>query len=359
VIGLFSGLAQPVLLALDPETAHRLTIRALRFAPRGTGERRPVLARRLWDLDFPNPLGMAAGFDKDAEVPDQVLGLGFGFAEIGTVTPKPQPGNPKPRVFRLTADRGVINRYGFNSGGHEAARRRLQARRGRPGIVGVNIGANKESSDRVADYVVGIRVFYGLASYFTVNVSSPNTPGLRDLQARSALADLLTAVIAERDKQAEAGRKVPVLLKIAPDMAETDLDDVAETALEVGIDGCIVSNTTVSRDGLTGVERAEAGGLSGRPLFPLATRQLARMRLRLGGRMPLVGVGGIDSGETAWQKVLAGADLLQLYTGMVYEGPGLVGRILDHLEAALADRGLARLEDAVGLEAETRAAKSI
>jgi dihydroorotate dehydrogenase len=287
---------------------------------------------------------MAAGYDKNAEVPDALLKLGFGFAEVGTVTPLPQPGNARPRIFRLMEDRAVINRLGFNNEGHEPAFERLQARGGRGGIVGVNIGANKDSADRVADYVQGVRRFAGLASYLTVNISSPNTPGLRNMQAREALAELLARVIAARDEAASGGRRVPVFLKIAPDLSEAELADIAGEALERRIDGVIVSNTTLARTDLMGnLHRDETGGLSGRPLFRRSTAVLARMRRLVGKDMALIGVGGVDSTETALEKIRAGADLVQLYTGMVYAGPSLPGRIVGGLAAHCAREGLASI----------------
>ena len=350
------GLARPFVFKLDAETAHGLTIRALAsgMAPRCTRAADPRLKVAALGLDFPNPIGMAAGYDKNAEVPDALLGLGFGFVEVGTVTPLAQPGNPKPRMFRLVADHGVINRLGFNNQGHAAMRARLLARAGRPGIVGVNIGANKDSSDRIADYVAGVRAFADIASYFTANVSSPNTPGLRDLQARDQLQDLLGRTLAARDEIAAAGgRRVPVLLKIAPDMVDAGLADVAEVALATGVDGLVVSNTTLDRAGLRETTLAkEAGGLSGRPVFHRSTVVLARMRRLVGPDMPIVGVGGIDSGETAWEKLRAGANLLQVYSSLVYEGPGLVGRILDHFAARLTREGLASLAEVVGTGTE-------
>ena len=356
----FYRLVQPAVFAVDPETAHGLTIKAL-ASPLSPCVRRkpdPRLAVSAFGVDFPNPIGMAAGFDKNAEVPDALLRLGFGHVEVGTVTPRPQPGNPKPRMFRLVEDAGVINRLGFNNQGHAAMRARLEARRHRGGLVGVNIGANKDSDDRVADYVAGIRAFADLASYFTVNVSSPNTPGLRDLQARAQLADLLSRVLAARDEIAATGaRRVPVLLKIAPDVDDAGLDDIAAEALDQRLDGLVVSNTTLSRHGLREKTlAAEAGGLSGRPLFRRSTVVLAKMRLRVGPTLPIIGVGGIDGGEAAYEKIVAGANLLQVYSSLVYEGPSLVDRILDHLAARLARDGVASLADIVGRHAERWAA---
>lgn len=333
----------------DAETAHQMTISALKsgFAPSCSLKQDPRLSIKLWDLTFPNPLGMAAGFDKNGEVPDALLKIGFGATEVGSVTPKAQPGNPKPRVFRLQEDQGVINRYGFNNDGHSALRARLEARKRLTGIVGVNVGANKEATDRIADYVAGIYEFADIASYFTVNISSPNTPGLRDLQTRSALAELLTGVISARDECTQKlGRRVPVLLKIAPDVAEEDLQDIVEEVLAKNTDGLIVSNTTITRDGLRSTEMAqETGGLSGRPLFRKSTIMLAKARKLAGPDLPIIGVGGIDSAETAWTKISAGADLLQLYSALVFKGPGLVRDILEGLSSKLDQEGFSSLRD--------------
>lgn len=329
MIGLLDAAARPLLRALDPETAHRATILALRtgLAPRA-GADDPRLAVEAFGLRFPNPVGMAAGFDKGAEAADALLDLGFGFVEVGTVTPRPQPGNPRPRVFRLGADRAVINRYGFNSEGHDVVRARLERRAGRPGVVGVNIGANKDSEDRAADYVAGVHAFAPVASYFAINVSSPNTPGLRDLQEARALDDLLARVVEARDAAIGAHPRRPLLLKIAPDLSLPQLDDVAAVALRRGVDGVIVSNTTIARPpALQDERRAEAGGLSGRPLFDASTRLLREVAKRVENRVPLVGVGGIDSPEAAREKLEAGATLVQLYSAFVFEGLGLLGRI--------------------------------
>ncbi len=353
-------LFQPVVFAIDPEIAHGLTIKGLAspFAPRVRRKPDPRLAVSVFGVDFPNPVGMAAGYDKNAEVPDALLRLGFGHVEVGTVTPRPQSGNPKPRMFRLRADNGIVNRLGFNNQGHAAMRARLIARKEAGGVVGVNIGANKDSEDRAADYVAGIRALADLATYFTVNVSSPNTPGLRDLQARAQLADLLSRVLAARDEiAASGGRRVPVLLKIAPDVDDAGLDDIATETLDQRLDGLVVSNTTLARGGLRDTALArESGGLSGRPLFRRSTVVLAKMRLRVGPALPIIGVGGIDSGETAWEKIAAGADLLQVYSGLVYEGPSLVGRILDHLGERLTREGIASLADLTGQQATNWAA---
>lgn len=348
-------LALPFARLLDPETAHGLAIRSLScLPPRPAPPDDARLGVEAFGMRFPNPVGLAAGFDKEAQVPDAMLGAGFGFVEVGTLTPLPQPGNPRPRNFRLTEDRAVINRYGFNSGGHGPAKARLTARRGRPGIVGVNVGANKEASDRVADYVAGIRAFAGLASYFTANVSSPNTPGLRDLQEERALDELLARIIEARN---EAAPGVPLLLKIAPDLALPHLDGVVQVARRRGIDGLIVSNTTISRPAtLRSAHKKETGGLSGRPLFPLATRMLAETYVRVDGAFPLIGAGGIDSPETALAKIEAGASLIQIYSALVYEGLGLAERIKAGLSARLARENLP-LAALVGRKAAARVAE--
>ncbi|WP_217575325.1 quinone-dependent dihydroorotate dehydrogenase [Mesorhizobium sp. GbtcB19] len=330
-------IGQKLLFSFDPETAHGLSIAALRCGlPVGaTAPRDARLRINLCGLDFPNPLGMAAGYDKNAEVPDALLGLGFGFAEVGTITPLPQPGNPKPRIFRLTADEAVINRLGFNNEGHAAAEKRLAARKGRPGIVGVNIGANKDSADRIADYERGVTRFAPYANYLTVNISSPNTPGLRNMQAREQLGELLSRVMAAR---AAASAQPPVFLKIAPDLVEAELEDIAAEVIEKKIDGIIVSNTTLARTGLrSATGTSEAGGLSGKPLFERSTAVLARMRKLLGPNLAIIGVGGVDTAEAALEKIRAGADLVQLYTGMIYAGPALPGRIIAGL-ARFAER---------------------
>ncbi len=365
---MFARLADRIALkalhSLDAETAHNLTISSLKRGlarPSCPARRHDSLKTKVFDLEFPNPLGMAAGFDKNGEVADAVLKLGFGFTEVGTVTPLPQSGNDRPRAFRLSDDRAVINRYGFNNDGHEALRRRLEARRGRPGVVGVNIGANKDSLDRIADYVAGVSMFADLAAYFTVNISSPNTPGLRELQAREALAALLARVMKARDQAREVhGRAVPVFLKISPDMSDAELDDVAFEVERHAVDGLIVSNTTLGRKSLSNKDHAqEAGGLSGRPLFRKSTVALAKMRQRVGPDLPIIGVGGIDSPEAAWTKIAAGANLLQIYTGMVFEGQGLVARTLDHLAAQLHVNGLDSLSAAVGRNTDAWAAAEV
>ncbi len=343
--GLFERLGRRALFTLDPETAHGLSIQALRCGlPLPVSPPRdPRLAVGVAGLTFPNPLGMAAGYDKNGEVPDALLGLGFGFAEVGSITPLPQDGNPRPRIFRLVEDGAVINRLGFNNEGHERCAPRLAARRGRPGIVGVNVGTNKDSPDRVGDYAAGVERFAPLASYLTVNVSSPNTPGLRAMQARKELAELLGRVTEARATLAEPRqRTIPIFLKIAPDLEDGDLDDIAAEVLAHGLDGVIVSNTTLARTGLTTPAR-ETGGLSGRPLFVRSTIVLAKMRQRLGPKTALIGVGGVDSAETALEKIRAGADLVQLYTGLIYGGPGLPAKILRGMIAAMDRHGVASL----------------
>src|SRR5580700_6203603 len=311
------------------------------------------LALRVFGLNIPNPVGIAAGFDKNAEVPDALLRLGFGFVEVGTITPMPQPGNPRPRLFRLDADHGVINRLGFNSQGADAALRRLATRSGAGGVVGINVGANKDSADRVADYVQLIERFAAVASYVTVNISSPNTPGLRNLQHASVLDDLLARVVDARERVAPNAGPTPVLLKIAPDLSLPDLDDVVGIARSRRVDGMIVGNTTVARPkSLHVIEQAkEAGGLSGGPLYPLANRMLAETYVRVEGVFPLIGAGGIDSGATALGKIRTGASLIQVYSGLVFRGLGLIAEIKNALLDALAAEGQDNLQDFVGVDA--------
>jgi dihydroorotate dehydrogenase len=353
MIGALFSLAKPALHALDAETAHQLTIRGLSLMPiMPAPVDDPSLSIEVFGRTFPNPVGLAAGFDKQCEVPDQLLGLGFGFVELGGVVPKPQAGNPRPRVFRLTRDEAVINRFGLNSDGLDAACGRLAQRRGRPGIVGVNIGANKDSADRIADYVLCIQRLCGLADFLTVNVSSPNTPGLRDLQGEAFLDDLLARSIEARDKSEQGKRKTIILLKIAPDISLDALDAIVATALKRGIDGLTVSNTTVARpDSLKEKALAsETGGLSGRPLFVPSTKLLAETFLRVERKIPLVGVGGVDSAEAAWAKIRAGASLVQFYSAMVYKGPSLIGDIKNGLVQILASEKTS-LAQALGRDA--------
>lgn len=354
MIGLLDRLARPLLHALDPEDAHRTAIRLLQITPlpaAAPDDRR--LAMRAFGLNFKNPLGIAAGFDKNAEVPDALLRLGFGFVEAGTVTPLPQPGNPRPRLFRLDADQGVINRLGFNSQGGDAVLKRLAARAHGGGVIGVNVGANKDSPDRIVDYVGLIERFAPVASYVTVNISSPNTPSLRTMQHAAVLDDLLARVVDARERVAQHAGSTPVLLKIAPDLTLSDLDDIVGIARSRRIDGMIVGNTTVTRPAaLRETEKAgEAGGLSGRPLQPLADRMLAETYVRVEGVFPLVGAGGIDSGKTALAKIRAGATLVQLYSALVFRGLGLVGEIKQELRAALQRDRLDSLKDYIGADA--------
>ncbi|WP_334163303.1 quinone-dependent dihydroorotate dehydrogenase [Phenylobacterium sp.] len=340
------GLATRALRGLDPEDAHGLAIRALQagLGPHG-GRDDPVLATTLAGLSLPNPVGLAPGFDKNAEVFGPMLRAGFGFVECGTVTPLPQAGNPRPRLFRLTEDRAVINRMGFNNQGLEAFAARL-ARRG-PGVVGANIGANKDSEDRVGDYVTGLTRLWGLASYFTINISSPNTPGLRALQTRAALEELLGRLAEARDALPGAGR-VPMFLKVAPDLADGEAEAIVETVLANGLEGIIVSNTTIARPPLASRLRDEAGGLSGAPLTAPSTEMLRRFAALTAGRLTLIGVGGIGSGAEAYAKIRAGAAAVQLYSALVFEGPGLVTRIKRELAGLLRADGFRAVADAVG-----------
>jgi dihydroorotate dehydrogenase len=344
-------LVRPLLRALPPETAHRLTLAALAAGLAGTSRipDPPELRQRLWGLDFPNPIGIAAGFDKDARAPAALLRLGFGFVETGTVTPRPQPGNPKPRVFRLDKDIAVINRMGFNSGGLDVLVARMAGRDRGAGIVGVNIGRNRDSADAAADYAEGVRRAAPVADYLVVNVSSPNTPGLRDLQARAVLEALLSQLLKARQ---EAGVTVPLLVKIAPDLSTGERADIAAVALATGIDGIVVANTTIARPPeLRSPQAQEAGGLSGRPLFAASTALLAEMYRLTHGRIPLVGVGGVASAADAYAKIRAGASLVQLYTALVFAGPALIGEIKTGLAELLRRDGFASASEAVGVDA--------
>jgi len=362
MLGAVIELVRPLLYFLSPEQANRVVIKSLEAGlyVRAPVDQEPCLAATVWGLHFPNPLGMAAGFDKDARVPGDILSLGFGAAEVGTVTPRPQQGNPLPRVFRLRADKAVINRMGFNNGGHAAALSRLERRRPE-GIVGVNVGANKDTVDRAADYVEGIRCFYDAASYFTVNVSSPNTPGLRDLQAPDALDNLLARVLTARSELTAAGKpKRPIVVKLAPDIAQDDLAPVVEVLVSRAVDGIAIGNTTLSRAGVSDAALAqEAGGVSGRPLFHRSTVMLARVYRLTQGKIPLIGIGGIDSGRTAIDKIEAGATLLQLYTGLIFGRLSLIGRIKRDLAQYAEERQLTRISDATGCRAEEWAAKPL
>ncbi|HLZ74070.1 quinone-dependent dihydroorotate dehydrogenase [Phenylobacterium sp.] len=340
------GAATWALRGLDPEDAHGWALRALRL---GLGPVRapddPILATTVAGLALPNPVGLAPGFDKDAQVFRPMLRAGFGFVECGTVTPLPQAGNPRPRLFRLTQDRAVINRMGFNNRGLEAFAGNLAGRGA--GAVGANIGANKDSPDRIGDYVTGLTRLWGLASYFTINISSPNTPGLRALQTKAALEELLGRLAQARDALPPAGR-VPMFLKVAPDLAAGEVETMVEASLAQGLAGIIVSNTTVSRPALASRFAGEAGGLSGAPLRELSTRVLGEFAQAAGGRLALIGVGGIGSGADAYARIRAGACAVQLYSALVFEGPGLVGRIKRELAGRLRADGFASVDAAVG-----------
>ena len=356
MIRAFDAFSLPLLRWFDPEDAHRLAVQGLKLLP----PTRPrvddhKLTVRAFGLNFPNPIGMAAGFDKNAEVSDALLKLGFGFVEIGTVTPRPQTGNPRPRIFRLERDEAVVNRLGFNNDGSEAVLRRLAGRAHLGGIVGVNVGANKDSADRTADYVGLIETFAPVASYFTVNVSSPNTPGLRNLQQAEALDDLLARVIDARERVRQNAGDSPVLLKIAPDLSLAELDDVVHIARSRRVDGMIVTNTTLSRPSTLReqIRAKESGGLSGRPVFRLSTRMVAETYVRAEGAFPLIGVGGIDSGGAALTKIRAGASLIQLYSALIYKGLGLVDDIKSDLSSTLLRTGRDSLSEIVGADAAT------
>jgi dihydroorotate dehydrogenase len=346
-VSLYS-LLRPLVFKLDAEKAHRATIAALKLRS-GAGftpepHWTPTLETTVAGLRFPNPVGLAAGFDKDAEVFGPMLSLGFGFVEVGSLTPRPQAGNPKPRLFRLADDRAVINRMGFNNGGQQAALERLKRRHGK-GIVGVNIGANKDSADRIADYVEGIRAMSPVADYLTINISSPNTPGLRNLQDEGALRGLLEAV-----REARLAEGPPIFLKVAPDLGEGESDQIVRVAIDNGVDAIIVANTTVSRPPLKSSGMGGEGGLSGAPLKSLALRALRNFRAASGGKIPLIGVGGIENAQDAWARIRAGASLVQLYTAMVYEGPGIARRIARGLSERLEREGFASIAEAVGSE---------
>jgi dihydroorotate dehydrogenase len=336
-----------LLRCLDPEIAHGLALKALAagLGPKSGPVTSPRQATTLAGMALPNPVGIAAGFDKNAEVVRAALAAGPGFLEVGAVTPRPQPGNPRPRLFRLTQDRAAINRFGFNNQGMEAVAHRLAARGA--GIVGVNLGANKDAADRAQDYVTVLRHLYALADFFTVNVSSPNTEKLRDLQGRAALDALLGRVMAAK---AELGGEKPVFLKIAPDLTQPEIADIAELALAHRLDGIIATNTTLARDGLASRHGTQAGGLSGQPLFTRSTEVLEQLYRLTGGKVPLIGVGGVATAEQAYAKIRAGASAVQLYTAMVYDGIGLPGRIARGLDRLLERDGFANIADAVGAD---------
>lgn len=345
-------LAGPLVRLFDPETAHGLTVKALKagLVPPQPRVEHASLEVALWGLRFPNPVGLAAGFDKNAEAPDAMLRQGFGFVEIGSVTPRPQPGNPRPRMFRLTEDAAVINRMGFNNEGMDSVARRLEAR-ARIGIVGANLGKNKDTEDAASDYEKGAARLGPLADYMVINVSSPNTPGLRSLQGRDQLEGLVGRTRDALEKATSGTKRPPLLLKIAPDLNDEDLSDIAAVSLAGALDGLIVSNTTIARPAsLVSEHKGETGGLSGAPLFEPSTAVLARMYALTEGRLPLVGVGGIASGAQAYAKIRAGASLVQLYSALVYQGPALVTRIKRELIDCLARDGFKSVADAVGAD---------
>ena len=338
---------RPLVFALDAESAHRATIAALRWAPKRRPPSFPAsLTTSVAGLGFPSPVGLAAGFDKDAEVSAEMLGLGLGFVEVGTLTPRPQNGNPRPRLFRLAQDGAVINRMGFNNRGQAMALARLQRRDRSLGVVGVNVGANKDSADRIADYAQGVRAMAPVADYLTVNISSPNTPGLRNLQSGGELAELLAAV-----REAREIGGPPVFLKVAPDLEGGDHERIARAALDHGVNALIVANTTVARPPLRSRYANVAGGLSGRPLTGIALDQLRRFRSIVGTELPLIAAGGIASADNAWARIRAGASLVQLYTALVYEGPGLARRIAAGLAERIEQEGMSTISEAVGSEA--------
>ena len=337
-------LIRPLAFALDAETAHGMTIAALKVMPARRPPDFPASVRTtVAGLEFPTPVGLAAGFDKNAEVAEQMLSLGFGFVEVGTLTLRPQAGNPRPRLFRLREDQAVINRLGFNNRGQPDAFQRLIECSHMHGVIGVNVGVNKDGSDRIADYVAGVRAMAPVAKYLTINISSPNTPGLRGLQDEGALDELLAAVQTVRANK-------PIFLKVAPDLGDGDPERIVRAALDHKIDGIIVSNTTVSRPPLKSRHGTEAGGLSGAPLKPLALETLRKFRRASAGEIPLIGVGGIASADDAWERIRAGASLVQLYTAIVYQGPGIARRIACGLAERLEREGFARIADAVGSE---------
>ncbi len=345
----FYPLIRPMLFQFDAEKAHRASVALLRLRT-GTGftpelPYTPTLETRIAGLTFLNPIGLAAGFDKDAEVFEPMLSLGFGFVEVGSLTPRPQPGNPQPRLFRLAEDQAVINRMGFNNRGQVDALARLSKRYRTRGLVGVNVGANKDSADRIADYVEGVRRMSPVADYLTINISSPNTPGLRQLQDEGALRALLSAV-----EEVRGPNGPPIFLKVAPDLGEGEADQIVRVAIRHKIDAIIVSNTTLSRPPLKSKWREEAGGLSGKPLKALALKALREFRSASGGEIPLIGVGGIENADDAWERIRAGASLIQLYSAMVFEGPGIARRIARGLADRLKREGFANIAEAVGTE---------
>ncbi|HEX5536594.1 MAG TPA: quinone-dependent dihydroorotate dehydrogenase [Sphingobium sp.] len=342
------SLTRPLIFRLEAEKAHNLALSAMALLPAGKpAAPDPMLRCRIAGIDFPGPVGLAAGFDKDGLIAHKMHHFGFGFAEIGTLTPLPQSGNPRPRLFRLSDERAVINRMGFNNQGQIAASRRIASMRREGRVIGLNIGANKDSTDRIADYVSGVRTMAPLADYLTINISSPNTPGLRTLQGREALNELLQAVTAARSVDVAA----PIFLKVAPDLAPADIDDIARCVIDHRIDALIVSNTTISRPPMHSPLAGEAGGLSGAPLHDLALTRLRDFRAALGPELPLIGAGGIATADQAYARIRAGASLVQLYSAMVFEGPGIAARINKGLKALLRRDGLSNISQAVGMDA--------
>ena len=342
------ALTRPLIFRLEAEKAHNLALSAMALLPAGTpAAPDPMLRCRIAGIDFPGPVGLAAGFDKDGLIAHKMHHFGFGFAEIGTLTPLPQSGNPRPRLFRLSDERAVINRMGFNNQGQIAASRRIASMRREGRVIGLNIGANKDSTDRIADYVSGVRTMAPLADYLTINISSPNTPGLRTLQGREALNELLRAVTGARS----ADVAPPIFLKVAPDLAPADIDDIARCVIDHRIDALIVSNTTISRPPMRSPLAGEAGGLSGAPLHDLALTRLRDFRAALGPELPLIGAGGIATADQAYARIRAGASLVQLYSAMVFEGPGIAARINKGLKALLRRDGLSNISQAVGMDA--------
>lgn len=360
-MNLFQSILKPALFTLDPEIAHNASIKALKtgLLPSCTVKNDPRLMQNIGGLKFYNPLGLAAGYDKNADVPDAILRLGFGFTEIGTITPRAQSGNPKPRMFRLVKDQGVINRLGFNNSGHSAALQRLEARKNNGGIVGINIGANKDSKDFVADYEAGIKTFGHLANYFTVNISSPNTPGLRNLQTAESLTVLLDRVFAALDS-CKLKNAPPVFLKLAPDLLAKDIKAIAKVVNKSRLSGLMVSNTTLARNNLQDTKTAQQqGGLSGRPLFERSTIILARFSKIISKDIPLIGIGGIECADTAWQKMEAGASLLQLYSSMVYKGPGLPNDVVKGLITRMDNEGINHINEIIGTKTSDWALKRL
>lgn len=339
----FYPVIRPLVFALDAETAHRATIAALKLLPRHKAHLPESLRTTVAGLDFHSPVGLAAGFDKNAEVPCEMLSLGFGFVEVGTLTPRPQPGNARPRLFRLAKDRAVINRMGFNNDGQAEAFMRLKNWGKAGGPIGVNIGANKDTPDRVGDYVAGVKAMSGVADYLAVNISSPNTPGLRALQNHGALDALLSAIAGSRPKKGP-----PVFLKVAPDLEKGDSERIVRAAIDHRIDAIIVANTTVSRPPLKSARAREQGGLSGAPLKALALDALRQFRSASGGQIPLIGCGGISNSDDAWERIRAGASLVQLYSAMIYEGPHIAWRIAEGLDLKLKRSGHGSIAEVVG-----------